>query len=80
MRVYLGRIAFSIDAEHTDWHISQMFSDMIGDRIEWFSSNYPNLSIMRGMLQDPNTNQIVYDWYVDFHDPSGLMHYKLTYG
>lgn len=80
VRIFLGSVAFSTDAEHTDWHVSEMFEKLMGDRLEWFRCNYPDMPIKRRMVDDPATYQIIYQWYVDFHDTDGLVHYKLTYG
>lgn len=80
MRVFLGNVAISQDAEYDGWHISEMFFEIMGDRLRWFEENYPDLPIMRATLKDPSSYQNIYKWYVDFPDTESLVHYKLTYG
>lgn len=80
MRVFLGNAAISKDAEYDSWHISEMFYNLMGERLRWFEENYPDLTFTRKMLMDPNSYQDIYEWYVDFRDRESFMHYKLTYG
>lgn len=80
MTVTLGRLAISNDYEHVGLIVSQMFTAMMGDRLEWFEENYPNLVFVRNVAKDPVSYQDIYEWYVVFNDTISLAHYKLTFG
>lgn len=80
IRMLLCRLGISNDSEHHDCNIHQMFVNAIGDKLEWFDHNYPQLSIMRRTTYDAAPDQMVYEYYVDFPDMESLTHYTLTYG
>lgn len=82
IRIHLGDAAVSADLDFDTWeiHIRQIFEDVMGERLQWFDTNYPDLPIMRRTLMDPGSYQNIYAWYVDFHDIESATHYKLTYG